>query len=290
MVYRRRTSEIDNHDCVCLDQTYKSEAVNPSGMNDRQKQKQRTIQSVDKACRIIRMLRELDGAGVTEIADRMDMPKGSVHTYLNTLKQNDIVCKTGGQYRLGFFLLELGEEIKHKNQVCQFAQGPLDELASETGELARLVLREQGYGVYLDKSEGKKAIETTILPGQREYLHYTSQGKAILAHLPESEVRKIIDKHGLPKQTENTITDPEALFEELAEIRERGVAFSQGERTRGLRCVSTAIHEPNGNAVAAIGVCGPTNRMRDDRFRKEIPEIVRDKANLIEINMQMAMN
>jgi DNA-binding IclR family transcriptional regulator len=259
-------------------------------MDGKQNEKRRTIQSVDKACRIIRTLRELDGAGVTEIADRMNMPKGSVHTYLNTLRENNIVSKDRGQYRLGFFLLELGEEIKHNNQVWQFAQEPLDELASETGELARLIVREQGYGVYLAKSEGENAIETTIRPGEREYLHYTSHGKAILAHMPESEVREIIDKHGLPEQTENTITNSEALFEELAEIREEGVAFSQGERTRGLRCVARAIHAPDGDAVAAIGVCGPTNRMRGDRFREEIPDIVRDKANLIEINMQMAMN
>lgn len=250
----------------------------------------RTIQSVEKACRIIRALRELDGAGVTEIASRVDMSKGSAHTYLQTLKRNNIVTETKGQYRLSLFLLELGEYVKHRNQVYQFAQDSLNEMAAETGELARLIVREQGYGVYLAKSEGENAIETPIRPGQREYLHYTSQGKAILAHLSESEVRKIIDEHGLAERTENTITDSDELFEELAEIRERGIAFSQSERTRGLRCVAAPIHAPNGEVVAAIGVCGPTSRMREKRFREELPEIVRDKANVIEVNMQMAMN
>lgn len=250
----------------------------------------RTIQSVEKACRIVRALRELDGAGVTAIADHTGIPKGSVHTYLNTLKQNDIVTESDGRYRLGFFLLELGEYVKHKSLVYQFGQDPLEELSAETGELARIIVREQGRGVYLAKSEGENAIETTIRPGQREYLHYTSQGKAILAHMSDGDVRAIVDEHGLPERTENTITDSDELFEELAEIRRRGVAFSQSERTRGLRCVAAPIHAPNSEVVAAIGVCGPTSRMRGDRFREELPEIVRDKANVIEINMQMATN
>lgn len=250
----------------------------------------RTIQSVEKACRIIRVLRDLDGAGVTEITNHVDMTKGSVHTYLSTLNQNDIVTESDGRYQLGLYLLDLGEYVKHRNQVYQSSQDPLDELAAETGELARLMVKEQGYGVYLAKSEGENAIETTVLPGQREYLHYTSQGKAILAQIPESEVREIIAEHGLPERTENTITDSDELFEELAEIRERGIAFSQSERTRGLRCVAAPIHAPNGEVVAAIGVCGPTSRIHGDWFREELPETVLDKANVIEINMQMTAN
>ncbi|MFC4247953.1 IclR family transcriptional regulator [Natribaculum luteum] len=259
-------------------------------MTEKPNEAGRTIQSVEKACRIVRALRELDGGGVTEIADHVDMTKGSAHTYLNTLKRNDIVTETNGHYQLSLFLLEVGEYVKHQNQVYHFAQDSLDEIANETGELARLIVREQGHGVYLAKSEGENAIETPIRPGQREYLHYTSQGKAILAHMPESTVQKIIDKHGLPERTENTITNPDTLFEELAEIRERGIAFSQSERTRGLRCVAAPIHAPSGEVVAAIGVCGPTSRMSDDRFREELPELVRDKANVTEINMQMASN
>ncbi|MDS0477315.1 IclR family transcriptional regulator [Natrinema sp. 1APR25-10V2] len=256
-------------------------------MGEKQDKGQRTIQSVEKACQIVRALRELDGAGVTEIADQVNMSKGSAHTYLKTLQRNNIVTEIDGRYQLGLFLLELGEYVKHQNEVWQFAQEPLEEMAAETGELARLIVREQGYGVYLAKAAGEHAIETTIRPGQREYLHYTSQGKAILAHMSEAEVRKVIDTHGLPKRTEKTITESAELFEELEEIRERGIAFSQSERTRGLRCVAAPIHAPSGTVVAAIGVCGPTSRMRGDRFREELPTLVRDKANVIEVNMQM---
>ncbi|WP_161605588.1 IclR family transcriptional regulator [Natrialba chahannaoensis] len=248
----------------------------------------RTIQSVEKACAIIRALRELDGAGITELATHLDMSKGSVHTYLTTLKRNDLVTESGGRYQLGLSFLDFGEYVKRQNLVYQSAQDSLDEMATETGELARLVMREGAHGIYLAKAEGENAIETTVRPGQREYLHCTSQGKAILAHLPTSEVRRLIAEHGLPERTANTITEADELFDELEEIRSHGIAFSRSELTRGLRCVAAPIYGTDGTPIAAIGICGPTSRMQGDRFREEYPKIVRDKANVIEINMQMA--
>nr|WP_255349658.1 IclR family transcriptional regulator C-terminal domain-containing protein [Halostagnicola sp. A56] len=127
-------------------------------------------------------------------------------------------------------------------------------------------------------------------PGQREYLHCTSQGKAILAHLSESTVRDIVDEHGLPARTDKTVTDLETLLEELETIRERGVAFSRSEVTRGMRCVAAPIHAPDSSIVAALGVCGPTSRLQGDRFQVEIPKTVRNAANIVEINMQMTQN
>ncbi|MFC6719776.1 IclR family transcriptional regulator [Natrialbaceae archaeon GCM10025810] len=258
-------------------------------MGNKDKERRR-IKSVDRAFRIFGVLKEEGSSGVTEVANKLDMSKGSVHTYLSTLKQHGAVMEYNGEYRLGLQLLELGEFAKRQNLVYQCAQDPLDDLATETGELARLVVEEQGYGVYLDKSEGENAIETTIQPGQREYLHCTSQGKAILAHLTESTVRDIVDEHGLPARTDKTITDLETLLEELESIRERGVAFSRSEVTRRMRCVAAPIHAPDSSIVAALGVCGPTSRLQGDRFQVEIPKIVKNAANIVEINMQMAQN
>lgn len=248
----------------------------------------RTVQSVERACEIVAVLKNLDGAGVTEIADRVGMSKGSVHTYLSTLKQNDYVTEADGVYRIGLRFLEVGEYAKRQEQLYRHGRSPLDELAVETGELVRLVVEEHGRGVYLYKAAGENAIETTIHPGQREHLHCTAQGKAILSQLPESTVLDIVDEFGLPARTENTITELEDLLAELERIRERGVAFSDGEATRRLRCVAAPIQAPNGEPMGALGVFGPTSRLRDERFDETLPNAVTNAANIIEINMQMA--
>lgn len=86
--------------------------------------------------------------------------------------------------------------------------------------------------------------------------------------------------------TENTITDPNELFTELEEIRQRGYAFDREERLDGLRCVAVPVKLTDEHVLGAISISGPKRRMRGDRFEKEIPELVLDAANVIEINMK----
>ncbi len=64
--------------------------------------------------------------------------------------------------------------------------------------------------------------------------------KAILSAFPDERVRDIVDRHGLPAKTPQTITDPDALFEELATIRERGFALNREEIVPpGSRCADS---------------------------------------------------
>ena len=70
-------------------------------------------------------------------------------------------------------------------------------------------------------------------------------------------------KKGLSQYTENTIADPEALRREMAEIRERGWAIDNEERTLGMRCVAAPVYNVFGEAIAGISVSGPTVRLPD---------------------------
>jgi len=107
----------------------------------------------------------------------------------------------------------------------------------------------------------------------------------VLAHLPEARVDDIVERHGLPVLTENTITDCQALREELAEIRETGIAFDDEERLDGLRSVGAAITSEDGDVLGAVSVAGPTSRLREERFREELPAVVRSAVNVIDLNV-----
>ncbi|WP_436348394.1 IclR family transcriptional regulator [Natronorubrum sp. FCH18a] len=113
------------------------------------------------------------------------------------------------------------------------------------------------------------SFDSTI--GNWVYLHANSAGKAILAHLPEDEVREIIETYGLPAQTENTITDPETLFEELETVRERKYAMNFQEDLRGLYAIATPIIR-DGRPVAAVTVAGAANRLTEERIEDDVYE------------------
>ena len=244
-----------------------------------------TVGATETTLRVLETLKGLDGGGVTEVANRLDLPKSTVHNHVSTLLKNEYVVKEGSTYRVGLQFLEFGEYIRSRMPIYEVARPEVERLAEETGELANLLVEEHGKGVYLCRAKGSRAVRLDTYAGMRVHLHCTALGKAVLAHLPEERVRRIIETRGLPRRTDTTITDEEALFDELERVREEGVALDEGERLAGLHCVAAPIRDLDGDALGAISVSGPTSRMKGDRFEREVPEELISTANVIELNL-----
>lgn len=244
----------------------------------------RRVQAVDLSCTILEALRELDGAGVSELAASLDRSKATVHTHLATLEDHELVVNKGERYELSLKFVDLGEYAKSQVDIYEVAKKEVDRLADETGEVAQFMIEEHGCGVYLHKARGENAIQTASYTGDRKHLHYTALGKAILSQMSTEEIDQVIDRHGLPQRTERTIGTREALFEEIQTVREEGVAFDDEEVLQGLRCVAAPIEHPEGDICAAISISGPTSRFQGDRFYEELPELVEGAANVIEVN------
>ncbi|WP_231588011.1 IclR family transcriptional regulator [Halostagnicola sp. A56] len=105
----------------------------------------------------------------------------------------------------------------------------------------------------------------------------------MLAYLPEERLTEIIERHGLPKKTENTITDRNHLEDELKEIRTEGIAYDIEERIQGLHCVAVPIFK-NETISGAISVSGPNSRLDDQRIQNEILPKLEHVSNIIELN------
>ncbi|WP_227377649.1 IclR family transcriptional regulator [Haladaptatus halobius] len=254
-------------------------------MSENSNRAKNPVKSTVTTFRIIESLKELDGARVTELAQHLDLPKSSVHNYLSTLEQEEYVIKQNGTYFVGLRFLDLGAQARSKLPIYEIAKPEVRSLAEESGELSNLLVEEHGKGVYLHRATGEDAVRVDADTGQRVHLHNTGLGKAILAHLPQGRVNAILDKHGMPSTTENTITDRETLFKELAEIREQGFVFDREERLNGLRCVAAPILNKDNQIVGAVSVSGPTSRMSTERFSEEIPDLLRNAVNVIELNI-----
>jgi DNA-binding IclR family transcriptional regulator len=164
----------------------------------------------------------------------------------------------------------------------------VEQLAHDTGEYVHLMGEESGRGVYLYQESGENGIADEYMTkkySKGEYLHFTSLGKAIMAFLSPEQVNKIVAKHGLPKETPNTITDIDELHEELADIREQGYALNDEEQIRGARAVGAPIMNPADEVLGAISVSATSTRLNEAVFREEMPERVMQSANIIEVHL-----
>lgn len=243
------------------------------------------VRTTEKSLEVVTVLRDLNGARISTLVNHLDMTKGAIHNHLSTLREHGFVVKEGNEYRVGTKFLTLGGHVRSSHELFQYGRQKADQLASDTGMLVNLMIEEGGKGVYLYQSRGDYAVNLDTHVGYRIHLHYIAIGKAILAFLPRRRVEEIIDTHGLPRATKNTITDTAELFEELELIRERGYATEREERTEGLSCIGAPIRV-NDRLLGAISVSAPTRRLGIEQFDEEIVGQVESTANELSLDIK----
>lgn len=243
------------------------------------------VKSLETAFRIVETVEALDGAGVTEVADETGLAKSTVHDHLATLRSNGFLVKDDGIYRVGLRFLDHGGRARNRLKIHQIAKPEIRKLADKTGELVNLAVEENELCVYIDYAKGEDAVNIDTYLGKREHLHNTALGKAILAYLPTWRVDEILEHHGLPAETNQTITSRRALEERLETVRDNGFAVDREERLEGLSCVAAPIKTGEGAVAGAISISGPTGRLENGRLTTELADEVRRTADVIRINI-----
>jgi len=240
------------------------------------------VTTVDRTLQIVETIQDLDGAGVSEIAERVDVGKSAVHNHLTTLENREYVVKEGDEYHVGLAFLGLGAYARQRNDIYRAARSEVEDLAEETGELVNLLVEKNGMGIYLYQAKGDDAVELDTYVGKRVRLHCTALGKAMLGFRPEDEVRDILEERGMPELTPETITEPDAFLEELEDVRGRGFAIDDGERLTGLQCVAAPVTDDEDRSIAAISVSYPVHRV-DNGYYEEVANAVLGAANVVEL-------
>jgi IclR family transcriptional regulator, acetate operon repressor len=172
-----------------------------------------TQRSVVRVCSILNMLqRDVDGVTLTDIVDATGLAKPSAFRYMWTLDRQRYVEKDdNGLYRLGLGFA--GLQSRQLEALRERARPELKRLRDEFDETANLGLLDNDAILYLDVVESIRSVRLSNSPGNRDAVHSTALGKAITARLPETQVRDILLRAGMPPVTPNAITDIDDFFE-----------------------------------------------------------------------------
>jgi IclR family acetate operon transcriptional repressor len=235
-----------------------------------------SIQSVDRALFLLETIAEAGGeASLTELAIRTGLNISTCHHLLATLIQRGFAAKAPGRrlYALGARILYLGNTCLQVD-LPRRAQPYLEAINQATGETVHLAALQGDAVVMLAVREARHAVRVdTSKIGRMEAPHATSVGKAIMAWLPEDEMRRIV-AHGMRRFTDNTITDFPALVESLRVVRRNGYAIDCEEFLPGVICVGAAIRDQAGTVIGAISVSTPTMRASEEHVA-----LMRDEIN-----------
>lgn len=225
------------------------------------------------------------GKGVTELSRELGLTKSNTFRLLQTLCALGYVKNNRDKsYSATLKTWQIGRASVENLNLREVARPVMQHLAAETGEVIYLAVPEHLQIVYIDKIDSSDPIRSWNPIGGSAPIHCVGTGKSILA--ANYETLRDTVKHSLVRYTDRTITDVEALDADVDRTRKRGYAFDTGEfRDRGLS-FGAAITLPAGEAVAAIGISIPADKLQDGTEQR-LGGLVADAAQSVSRRLRL---
>jgi IclR family acetate operon transcriptional repressor len=208
--------------------------------------------------------------GTNELARRTGLSASTVSRQLGTLLERGLVeyVEETGQYRLGIRIVHLANAVLARLDVRNLARPHLERLVADIGETATLSVPGDLDAITVDFVPSDRYVQGVTRLGRPSIGHATAAGKVMLAYTGRRP------RPPLAAYTERTITDPEQLERELAEIRRRGWAEAYEEREPGLNAVAAPIVGSRGQLEAIVALQGPIPRFGRAAARRALPPLL----------------
>ena len=237
-----------------------------------------SVQSIERAFTLLRAL-AVGPVGVTDLAERVDLPKSTVARLLGALETEGAVTQDelGGDYRLGEGLLDIAGATQPGRNLVATARPHLLELTERVGESAGISVPDGRDMYYLDHAKAKGEVQVRDWTGESCPIHTVPSGLVVMAHWSENKLDAFL-RTGLARTTAWTITDPDEIRARLVQIHSLGYAWVYEEFADGINSIAAPILEPAGTVESAIHIHGPAYRFPDPEQTHDLGKLVMDTA------------
>jgi DNA-binding IclR family transcriptional regulator len=236
------------------------------------------VQSIERAFALLRVL-AVGPAGVTELAERADLPKSTVARLLAALETEGAVQQlhTGGEYHLGDALADLAGAAAPGYNLVTAARPHLLELTNVTGETSGLAIIDDACVYYLDHVEAEEEVMVRSWTGERIPLHLVPSGLALLSGAGVSALDQYLERD-LERATDKSVVSASTIRQRIEDVRRQGYLWFHQEFDDSICSVAAPVTGPDDSVVAAIHVHGPSFRFPGERDEAEIGELVHETA------------
>lgn len=246
----------------------------------------RFIQSLDRGLELLETLAaERREMSLGELASRFEWDKSTTHRLLATLSRRGHVEQDPetSKYRVGLSVLRLSSGLDSRLELRRRAAPYIERLALDSRETSHLAVQDGLEVIVLEQTESPEKVRAITHVGTHLPAHCSALGKVLLAGMPAPQFDAWLQTvKTLERYTDDTITDPAALRDHLAQIAVQGYAYDDREHDSGMRCLAGPVFDGDGGVVAAAGISGPANRI-SARNRGRLIELVRETAHRISL-------
>ena len=245
-----------------------------------------TGSALEKSLAVLDLLSRAEGPlALSELADRLNLPRQTVHRILGQMEDLALVRRLPGRdgFAVGSKLIDLGLNAVASGISMSPIRAILRDVVDAIGETCNIGVLDRGEVVYVERVECDWPLRLQYGPGSRLAPHASAIGKLLLAHLPARNRRRIIEREPLKAFTDVTVTDPAALDAQFREIRKQGYAVNNQESVTGLMGLAVPVTDADGKVIAGLAVHGPVARMSIEDAVRRVPLFQRAAGELSEV-------
>lgn len=244
------------------------------------------IESVDNALKIILLLGERAELRLTDVSKYLNVASSTAHRLLAMLQYRGFVRqdRRTKSYRPGTALTGVAFSILQSFDVRATVRPFLEKLNVELEETVHLGVLDGNTVRFIDAVESPRAVRVTARLGRSMPAHCASTGKAMLAQLSASDLKRLYPDDELPGMTQHSIRSRAELEQELDIVRRRGFATSNEESEDGVCSLAVAFSSGDTPTQVALNVAVPINRMNPAQNRlisESLRSVVSDAEKLL---------
>ncbi len=215
-------------------------------------------QAIDRAADLlVHVVESRRPLGVGELAASSGLPKSTTSRLVGALERRGLVQRAGDRrVAPGPVLLRFAHRDTSAGLV-ELALPALRALAELSGETINLGVPTPLGVEHLAQEDSRHFVGGTNWVGRRVPYATTANGKVLLAFSAERPA-------------------------ELQAVRRQGYAVAVDELEHGLAALAAPVFGPEGVAVAALSISGPTIRLTHDRIAELAPALLEHAAHTSE--------
>jgi len=232
--------------------------------------------ALDKAIMVLKVLTASNRPlALTEIAERLELPRQTIHRVVQSLVQNQLALRAPhkDRYQVGPAMARLSMAALTSLNSAAPIRNVLRELVDQTGETCNIGILDQGEVVYIERIEGSSPLRLQLDIGSRVPFYCTAIGKLLAASQHKNVRSRLLNTLERKQHTAHTLMEPEALELEFKTIRSQGYSFNNEEFVQGLNAIAVPINNSKNQPVAGLAVHAPALRMNRQQALSLLPSM-----------------
>lgn len=218
--------------------------------------------------------------GVRELARQLNVAPSIAQRLVRTLSNSGFIeqIEETSRYAIGYRAFLVGNSFIGQSSIHSVVMPELYALADQQINGFLGVLRDRAV-VYLANVQSTGPIALTHRPGSQTYLHSTSLGKALLAEMPDQQIRQLLGSEPLPRLTSQTKVTITQLLTEMKSIRAQGYAVNEEENRIGVFSVGAVVRDASHRVIGALSGGVPSSILNK-----------KERARIINLVLQASKN